>query len=99
MDAICEPKRIISAAILSRRLAISRPALAKHIRRTTHRLRLRLSRNNPLAGASYLDYRHDGFTGVLFHITPISCTNDSDSPLPIWPFASKTRDYLARQLT
>ena len=33
MSEICEPKRIISAAILSRRLAISRPALAKHIRR------------------------------------------------------------------
>jgi len=32
--AICEnPKRIISAAILSRRLAISRTALGKHLRR------------------------------------------------------------------
>ena len=31
MSEICQPKRIISTAILSRRLAISRPA--KHVRR------------------------------------------------------------------
>jgi len=33
MSEICEPKRIISASIVSRRPDISRTALAKHVRR------------------------------------------------------------------
>lgn len=33
MAATAEPKRIISAAIAARRLGISRPTIAKHIRR------------------------------------------------------------------
>jgi hypothetical protein len=33
MCAISEPERIVSANILSRRLGISRPVIARHIRR------------------------------------------------------------------
>jgi hypothetical protein len=33
MEVICEPKRILSAATVSRRLGISRPTFSKHVRR------------------------------------------------------------------